>query len=102
MGRGEGSSWWKGRRGTPLPGGDVQPDLRKVSRPWDFEGILCGHMYLCTQQGVRLSRRVGKPSNFRGAAPGCGGHGQGRGLSWGTGDTVCKGRTSAGVAGGFG
>lgn len=49
----------------------------------------------CMQRAVSLSWGVGEPSNFRGAAPGCGGHGQGRDLSWGTGDTVCKGRTSA-------
>lgn len=103
MRRGEGSSCGKGGRGAPSPDGNVHSDLWKVSHPWDyFVGILCGQKHLCMQQAVSLSSDVGEPSNLRGAAPGCGGHGQGRGLSWGTGGTVCKGRTSVRVADGLG
>lgn len=103
MRRGEGSSCGKGGRGAPSPGGNVHPDLWKVSHPWDgFVGIFCGWKYLCMQQAVSLSLGVEEPSNIRGAAPGCGDHGQGRGLFWGTGGTACKGRTSVSEADGFG
>lgn len=45
------------------------------------------------QQVISLSWGAGKPSNFTGS--GCGSQEKGKGLSWWTRDTGCKGGTSA-------
>lgn len=45
--RGEELLWERWKRSI---GGEVQPDLWRVSHPWDyFEEILCGHKYLHMQ-----------------------------------------------------